>query len=87
MKAFKKLYVQVLAAIALAIVFGLLDPQHAKAMKPLGEGFIALLKMMLGPIIFCTVVHGIGHIKDFRKLGRLGLKTLLYFEVVSTLAM
>ncbi len=87
LKAFKKLYVQVLAAIALAIVFGLLDPQHAKAMKPLGEGFIALLKMMLGPIIFCTVVHGIGHIKDFRKLGRLGLKTLLYFEVVSTLAM
>ncbi|OZI77904.1 cation:dicarboxylate symporter family transporter [Bordetella genomosp. 12] len=87
MKAFKKLYVQVLVAIAAAIVFGLVDPQHARAMKPLGEGFIALLKMMLGPIIFCTVVHGIGHVKDFRRLGRLGLKTLLYFEVVSTLAM
>uniref|UniRef100_UPI0039EF239C cation:dicarboxylate symporter family transporter n=1 Tax=Bordetella sputigena TaxID=1416810 RepID=UPI0039EF239C len=83
----KKLYVQVLVAIALAIIFGLLDPQRAVQMRPLGEGFIALLKMMLGPIIFCTVVHGIGHIKDFRKLGRLGIKTLIYFEVVSTIAM
>jgi aerobic C4-dicarboxylate transport protein len=86
-KTLKKLYVQVLIAIAVAIVFGLLDPQRAVQMRPLGDGFIALLKMMLGPIIFCTVVHGIGHIKDFRKLGRLGLKTLLYFEVVSTIAM
>ena len=87
MKSLGKLYVQVLIAIALAIVFGLLAPHQAVQMKPLGEGFIALLKMMLGPIIFCTVVHGVGHIKDFRKLGRLGAKTLLYFEVVSTLAM
>lgn len=87
MKSLKKLYVQVLIAIALAIVFGLLDPRRAVQMRPLGEGFIALLKMMLGPIIFCTVVHGIGHIKDFRKLGRLGIKTLVYFEVVSTIAM
>ncbi|WP_083228787.1 cation:dicarboxylate symporter family transporter [Bordetella sp. H567] len=87
MKTLKKLYVQVLIAIAVAIVFGLLDPRGAVQMRPLGEGFIALLKMMLGPIIFCTVVHGIGHIKDFRKLGRLGIKTLVYFEVVSTIAM
>lgn len=87
MRILKKLYVQVLIAIVLAIVFGLLDPQRAVQMKPLGEGFIALLKMMLGPIIFCTVVHGIGHIRDFRKLGRLGIKTLIYFEVVSTVAM
>jgi aerobic C4-dicarboxylate transport protein len=83
----RKLYVQVLIAIALAIAFGLLAPHEAVKMKPLGESFIALLKMMLGPIIFCTVVHGVGHIKDFRRLGRLGVKTLLYFEVVSTLAM
>jgi aerobic C4-dicarboxylate transport protein len=83
----RKLYVQVLIAIGLAIVFGLLAPQEAVKMRPLGESFIALLKMMLGPIIFCTVVHGVGHIKDFRRLGRLGAKTLLYFEVVSTLAM
>jgi aerobic C4-dicarboxylate transport protein len=83
----RKLYVQVLIAIALAIAFGLFAPHEAVKMKPLGESFIALLKMMLGPIIFCTVVHGVGHIKDFRRLGRLGVKTLLYFEVVSTLAM
>jgi aerobic C4-dicarboxylate transport protein len=83
----RKLYIQVLIAIGLAIVFGLLAPQEAMKMRPLGESFIALLKMMLGPIIFCTVVHGVGHIKDFRRLGRLGAKTLLYFEVVSTLAM
>lgn len=87
MNLLRKMYVQVLIAIALAIAFGLLAPHQAVMMKPLGDSFIALLKMMLGPIIFCTVVHGVGHIKDFRKLGRLGLKTLLYFEVVSTLAM
>ena len=87
MKSLKKLYVQVLIAIALAIVFGLIAPAQAVQMKPLGDSFIALLKMILGPVIFCTVVHGVGHIKDFKKLGRLGAKTLLYFEVVSSLAM
>lgn len=87
MRLLRKLYVQVLIAIALAIAFGLIAPHEAVKMKPLGESFIALLKMMLGPIIFCTVVHGVGHIKDFKRLGRLGVKTLLYFEVVSTLAM
>ncbi|WP_434106674.1 cation:dicarboxylate symporter family transporter [Paraburkholderia caffeinilytica] len=87
MSLLRKTYVQVLIAIALAIAFGLLAPHQAVMMKPLGDSFIALLKMMLGPIIFCTVVHGIGHVKDFRRLGRLGIKTLLYFEVVSTLAM
>ncbi|MFM0635793.1 cation:dicarboxylase symporter family transporter [Paraburkholderia metrosideri] len=87
MSLLSKTYVQVLIAIALAIAFGLLAPHQAVMMKPLGDSFIALLKMMLGPIIFCTVVHGIGHIKDFRRLGRLGIKTLLYFEVVSTFAM
>jgi aerobic C4-dicarboxylate transport protein len=87
MGALRKVYVQVLVAIVLAIAFGLLAPQEAVAMKPLGDSFVALLKMMLGPIIFFTVVHGIGHIKDFKRLGRLGFKTLLYFEVVSTIAM
>lgn len=87
MRLLRKLYIQVLIAIALAIAFGLLAPHEAVKMKPLGESFIGLLRMMLGPIIFCTVVHGVGHIKDFRRLGRLGVKTLLYFEVVSTLAM
>lgn len=87
MKIFKKLYIQVLLAIVVAIVFGLVAPKQAVLMRPLGVAFISLLKMMLGPIIFCTVVHSVGHIKDYRKLGRLGIKTLFYFEVVSTIAM
>ncbi|WP_455926359.1 cation:dicarboxylate symporter family transporter [Pseudomonas putida] len=87
MKWLGKLYIQVLIAMALAIALGLLAPDVAVQMKPLGTAFIALLKMLLGPIIFFTVVHGIAHIGDFRRLGRIGIKTLLYFEVVSTLAM
>jgi aerobic C4-dicarboxylate transport protein len=56
-------------------------------MKPLGDGFIALIKMMIAPVIFCTVVHGIGSMGDLKKVGRVGLKTLIYFEVVSTAAL
>lgn len=87
MKLLSKLYIQVLIAMALAIALGLVAPDFAVRMKPLGTAFIALLKMLLGPIIFFTVVHGIAHIGDFRRLGRIGIKTLLYFEVVSTLAL
>jgi aerobic C4-dicarboxylate transport protein len=87
MKLLAKLYIQVLIAMVLAIALGLLAPTIAIAMKPLGTAFIALLKMLLGPIIFFTVVHGIAHIGDFRRLGRIGIKTLIYFEVVSSLAM
>ncbi|MDE1164827.1 MAG: cation:dicarboxylase symporter family transporter [Pseudomonas sp.] len=87
MKLLGKLYIQVLIAMALAIALGLIAPDLAVQMKPLGTAFIALLKMLLGPIIFFTVVHGIAHIGDFRRLGRIGIKTLVYFEVVSTLAM
>src|SRR3546814_18136541 len=56
-------------------------------MKPLGDGFVALIKMMIAPVIFCTVVHGIGSMGDLKKVGRVGLKTLGYFEVVSTVAL
>jgi aerobic C4-dicarboxylate transport protein len=87
MKILAKLYVQVLIAMALAIALGLIAPDIAVKMKPLGTAFISLLKMLLGPIIFFTVVHGIAHIGDFRRLGRIGIKTLVYFEVVSSLAM
>lgn len=87
MNHLKKLHVQVLIALAAAIALGLAAPSWAIAMKPLGQAFIALLKMMLAPIVFFTLVHGLAHVKDMRKLGRLGLKSLLYFEVVSTLAM
>ena len=56
-------------------------------MKPLGDGFIALIRMMIAPVIFCTVVHGIASMSDLKKIGRIGVKTLLYFEVVSTFAL
>jgi aerobic C4-dicarboxylate transport protein len=87
MKQLKKLHIQVLIGLACAVVLGLAVPQWAIAMKPLGQGFIALLKMMLAPIIFCTLVQGLAHVKDLRKLGRMGVKSLVYFEVVSTVAM
>jgi aerobic C4-dicarboxylate transport protein len=81
------LYVQVLIAIAAGIVLGYFYPDSAKAMKPLGDGFIALIRMMIAPVIFCTVVHGIASMGDLGKVGRIGFKTLLYFEVVSTFAL
>src|SRR5262245_29066506 len=81
------LYIQVLIAIAIGILIGHFWPELGKALKPLGDGFISLIKMMIGPVIFCTVVHGIGSMRDLKKVGRVGVKTLVYFEVVSTLAL
>jgi aerobic C4-dicarboxylate transport protein len=84
---YRSLHVQVLAAIVLAVVFGIVNPQQAEAMKPLGDGFIKLIRMIIAPIIFCTVVVGIGNVGDMKKLGRIGVKALLYFEVVTTVAL
>jgi aerobic C4-dicarboxylate transport protein len=84
---YRKLYIQVLIAVALGIVVGYLWPEFGKLLKPLGDGFIKLIKMIIAPIIFCTVVHGIASMGDLKKLGRIGFKTLLYFEIVSTLAL
>jgi aerobic C4-dicarboxylate transport protein len=89
------LYVQVLIAVAIGIGLGWAfpsDPEaphrwRASSLRPLGDGFIALVKMIIAPIIFCTVVHGIAAMADLKKLGRVGGKALLYFEVVSTLAL
>ena len=81
------LYIQVLIAIAIGILIGHFYPNTGKALKPLGDGFISLIKMMIAPIIFCTVVHGISSMGDLKKVGRVGVKTLLYFECVSTLAL
>lgn len=78
---------QVLLAVILGIVIGVAVPDVGKALKPLGDGFIKLVKMMIAPIIFCTVVHGVASMRDMRRLGRVGFKTLLYFEVISTLAL
>lgn len=81
------LWVQVLIAIGVAVVFGYLNPTKAIAMKPLGDGFIRLITMVISLIIFCTVVSGIASMQDMKKVGRVGGKALLYFEVVSTLAL
>ncbi|UDL96715.1 C4-dicarboxylate transporter DctA [Lichenihabitans sp. PAMC28606] len=81
------LYIQVLIAIALGIALGVLAPQTGAAMKPLGDAFVALIRMMIAPVIFCTVVHGIATMGDLGRVGRVGLKALLYFEVVSTIAL
>jgi len=84
---YRILYVQVLMAVAAGIVVGAFFPEFGKSLKPLGDGFIKLIKMMIAPIIFCTVVHGIASMGDLKRLGRTGFKTLVYFEVVSTLAL
>lgn len=84
---YRILYVQVLMAVALGIVVGYFWPNAGKALKPLGDGFIKLVRMIIAPIIFCTVVHGIASMTDIKKLGRIGGKTLLYFELVSTVAL
>ncbi len=84
---YKVLYIQVLIAIALGILLGYVAPETAKSMKWLGDAFIALIKMMIAPVIFCTIVHGIASMGDLKKVGRVGLKALLYFEVVSTFAL
>ena len=84
---YQQLYVQAFAALLLGIAFGFLWPELGVKMKPLGDAFINLVKMLIGPIIFCTVVHGLASMGDIKKLGRIGGKTLLYFEVVSTLAL
>jgi len=78
---------QVLFAVAAAIVLGYLHPATATAMKPLGDGFIRLITMIITLIIFCTVVTGIAGMEDMKKVGRVGGKALIYFEVVSTLAL
>jgi len=81
------LYIQVLIAIAIGVLIGHFWPNFGKGLKPLGDGFISLIKMMIAPVIFCTVVHGIGSMRDLKKVGRVGVKTLFYFEVVSTVAL
>ncbi len=81
------LYLQVLVAIAVGVVLGVVAPETGAAMKPVGDAFVALVKMIIGPVIFLTVVVGIAHMGDLRRVGRIGLKALVYFEVLTTLAL
>jgi len=84
---YKRLYAQVLFAIAVGVILGAVAPEMGTAAKPLGDAFIKLIKMMIAPIVFCTVVVGIAKMGDMKEVGRVGLKALLYFEVVTTLAL
>ena len=81
------LYIQVLIAILIGILIGHFSPKTGLALKPLGDAFVALIRMMIAPVIFCVVVQGIASMSDLKKVGRVGIKALLYFEVVSTLAL
>src|ERR1700675_1937819 len=83
-KIYQSLHFQVMVAIILGGVVGFLFPAFGAQMKPFGDGFIKLIRMVIAPIIFLTVVLGIAGIGDLKKLGRIGVKALLYFEIVST---
>ncbi|KQO31290.1 dicarboxylate/amino acid:cation symporter [Pseudomonas chengduensis] len=84
---YKMLYVQVLVAITIGILLGHFYPETGVALKPLGDGFVKLIKMVIAPIIFCTVVSGIAGMQDMKAVGRTGGYALLYFEIVSTVAL
>jgi aerobic C4-dicarboxylate transport protein len=84
---YESLYFQVITGILIGVALGALYPSAGESMKPLGDGFIKVIRMMIGPVIFCTVVTGIANIGDMKKLGRVGIKALLYFEVVTTVAL
>ncbi|WP_434511920.1 dicarboxylate/amino acid:cation symporter [Desulfitobacterium sp. AusDCA] len=86
-RIYNSLYFRVLVAIIIGIVLGYFSPNFAAQMKPLGDGFIKLIKMMIAPIIFTTVVVGIASMGDMKKVGRVGVKALIYFEVLSTIAL
>jgi aerobic C4-dicarboxylate transport protein len=84
---YKVLYVQVLFAILIGVALGYFWPETGAAMRPLGDGFIRLVRMMIAPIIFSVVVVGIAKMGDLKAVGRIGVKALIYFEVISTLAL
>jgi aerobic C4-dicarboxylate transport protein len=86
-KFYHHLYFQVLCAIVLGVLVGYFYPQFGASLKWLGDLFIKLIKMLIAPIIFCTVVHGIASMEDMKKVGRVGVKALIYFEVMTTLAL
>lgn len=83
----KSLYFQVLLAIILGVILGILYPTIGIALKPLGDAFIRLIKMMIGPVIFCTIIGGIAGVQDTKKVGRVGVKAIIYFEIFSTIAL
>lgn len=87
MRFFKSLFGQVVVALVLGVIAGVVWPDTAVALKPFGDGFIKLIKMIIAPLVFCVVVHGICGSSDIKKVGRVGVKALVYFEVVTTFAL
>jgi aerobic C4-dicarboxylate transport protein len=83
----KELWVQVLIAMAIGIALGILNPDLATKMQPFGDAFIKAIRMLIAPIIFCTVVHGIAHMADMARVGRVALKAIIYFEIITTIAL
>src|SRR3989337_766997 len=81
------LYLQVLVAIVLGAILGYVKPAWGVELKPLGDAFVNLVKMLIGPIIFTTVVVGLAGMGDLKRIGRVGAKALIYFEIVTTLAL
>ena len=84
---YRQLWVHVLIAMVAGVVLGYVNPDLAKAMKPLGDGFIKLIRMVIAPIVFVTVVSGIYKMQSTKEVGRIGVRAIVYFEVVSTLAL
>jgi aerobic C4-dicarboxylate transport protein len=86
-KFFKSLFGQVVVALVLGILIGAIWPEFGAKLKPLGDGFIKLIKMIIGPLVFCVVVHGICGTEDIKKVGRVGVKAIVYFEIITTFAL
>ena len=84
---YKSLYFQVIVAIIIGVLLGHFYPETGAAMKPLGDGFIKLIKMIIAPIIFCTIVVGVAGMEDMKKVGKTGGYAVLYFEILSTVAL
>src|SRR5271168_1382455 len=84
---YKSLFVQVVAGLVLGIVLGMATPDFAVSLKILSDGFLKLIQMVVAPIVFCVVVHGIAGAGDLKKVGRVGLKALIYFEIMTTIAL
>jgi aerobic C4-dicarboxylate transport protein len=87
LKFFNSLFGRVVVALVLGIAIGAIYPHFAQSLRPLGDGFLKLIKMVIGPIVFCVVVSGMAHAGDLRKVGRVGVKAVIYFEVMTTIAL
>ncbi|HEY4295946.1 MAG TPA: C4-dicarboxylate transporter DctA [Paraburkholderia sp.] len=87
LKFFNSLFGRVVIALVVGIVIGAVYPHFAQSLRPLGDGFLKLIKMVIGPIVFCVVVSGMAHAGDLRKVGRVGLKAVIYFEIMTTIAL